>query len=168
VQVGAFKEAETAKRLAARLREQGLSVEESTTGTVAPRPPTEAPASGSAGDRYDVVVSGASAADLDAKIAPKGMTGETTPNGIVVRPSLPLREAVALSRDLADSGMIVQVRRVGGPAPVAAPAPAPAPAGGVALHRVRIGGFPDRATAVAAAKQLEEKGYKTFIARRGE
>ena len=101
---------------------------------------------------------------------PTDEAGETTPNGIVVRPSLPLREAVALSRDLADAGLSVQVRRVGGPAPVVAPAPAPAPApaDGMTLHRVRVGGFPDRATAVAAAKQLEEKGFKPFIARRNE
>lgn len=184
VQVGAFREPETAKRLVARLREQGLSAEESLTGptgptdatgppsTVAPRSSTDPRAGGPSGDRYDVVVSGASAADVDAKLATKGMTGETTPNGIVVRPSLPLREAVALSRELADDGMSVQVRRVGGPAPVPAPAqaqaPAPAPAGGVTLHRVRVGGFPDRATAMAAAKQLEEKGFKPFIARRTE
>jgi cell division septation protein DedD len=159
VQVGAFKDAETAKRLAARLRQQGLRVEE-TTASAAARRPSAVPASGqSAGDRYDVVVSGASAADVDATLAPKGMTAETTASGIVARPSLPLRDAVALSRDLADAGLAVQVRRVGGPGPVAASA------GGETLHRVRVGGFPDRATAVAALKQLEDKGFKPFIAR---
>jgi cell division septation protein DedD len=164
VQVGAFKEPETAKRLVARLREQGLQAEASTTSTVAPRSPAEPPSGGSSIDRYDVVVSGASASDVDAKLAAKGLTGETTPNGIVVRPSLALREAVALSRDLADAGLRVQVRRVGGSAPVAATPPPSA----VMLHRVRVGGFPDRATAVAAAKQLEEKGFKPFIGRGNE
>jgi cell division protein FtsN len=162
VQVGAFKDAETAKRLIASLREQGLRAEETTTSTTAPGPSAAPPGGHSPDDRYDVVVSGASAADVDAKLAPKGMTAETTANGIVARPSLPLRDAVALSRDLADAGLSVQVRRVGGPAPVAAPA------GEATLHRVRVGGFPDRATAMAALKQLEDRGFKPFIAREPE
>lgn len=168
VQVGAFKEPETAKRVVARLREQGFRAEESTIVRGASQPAAEPPSSGSSTDRYDVVVSGATAADVDSKLAAKGLTGENTPNGVVVRPSLPLREAVALSRDLADAGLTIQVRRVGGPAPAApaAPAPpAPTTAGGVTLYRVRVGGFPDRAAAVTVAKQLEEKGFKPFIAR---
>jgi len=160
VQVGAFKDAETAKQVAARLRGQGLRVEESAATVTAAAPPAPAAAK-SVTDRYDVVVSGGAAADVDAKLASKGMTSEATSGGIVVRPSLALRDAVALSRDLADSGLSVQVRRVGGPAP--SPAPAPPPAVAQTLHRVRVGGYPDRATAVAAMKQLEDKGYKAFI-----
>lgn len=165
VQVGAFKDAETAKRIAARLREQGLRVEESpiTTNGAEPR----ASASPPSADRYDVLVSGASAADVEAKLGQKGLTGETTANGVVVRPSLTLREAVTLSRDLADAGLSVQVRRVGGAAPTPTPAP-PSPAGGQTLYRVRVGGFSDRAAAVDAMKQLEGKGFKPFIARGNE
>jgi hypothetical protein len=33
------------------------------------------------------------------------------------------------------------------------------------LHRVRVGAFDDRGTAQAAARELEAKGYKPFIAR---
>ena len=165
VQVGAFKDGETAKRLAARLREQGLGVEESTTTAEAPRSSTPpAPAQ----DRYDVVVSGASAADVEAKLAAKGLKGETTAGGVVVRPNLALREAVVLSRDLADAGLSVQVRRVGGPAQAPAPASTVSPAGGPTLHRVRVGGFPDRAAAVDAMKRLEDKGFKPLIARGSE
>jgi cell division protein FtsN len=168
VQVGAFKDAETAKRIAARLREGGLRVEESpitTTAAAAPRAP--APSA----DRYDVLVSGAAAADVEAKLAPKGFKGETTANGVVVRPSLALREAVALSRDLADAGLSVQVRRIGGPVPGPAPAAAPPPpatTGGQTLYRVRVGGFADRVAAVDAMKQLEGKGFRPFIARGNE
>jgi DedD protein len=166
VQVGAFKDAETAKRVAARLREGGLRVEESSTtlGSAAPRASAAAPAA----DRYDVLVSGASPADVEAKLAPKGFKGETTPTGVVVRPSLALREAVTLSRELADAGLSVQVRRIGPPAAAPAAAPAPAPAAGQTLYRVRVGGFADRAGAVDAMKQLEAKGYKPFIARGNE
>jgi hypothetical protein len=117
-----------------------------------------------------VLVSGASAADVEAKLAPKGFKGETTANGIVVRPSLALREAVSLSRDLADAGLSVQVRRIGGPTPAPATAPAapPVTTGGQTLYRVRVGGFADRVAAVDAMKQLEGKGFKPFIARGNE
>ena len=172
VQVCAYKDAETAKRVATRLRGQGLNVEESTTsvagGPAAPAAASTAAVAKPVSDRYDVIVSGASASDVDAKLSAKGMTSEATSNGIVVRPSLALRDAVALSRDLADSGMNVQVRRVSVPAPSPEPLPAPAPVvaastGGQTLHRVRVGSFPDRAAAVTAMKQLEDKGFKPFI-----
>ena len=170
VQVGAFKDSETAQKVAARLREQGLRVEETTTVPAAPRA-ASAPAVQTPPDRYDVLVSGVSAADIEPKLAGKGLKGENTANGAVVRPSLALREAVALSRDLADAGLSVQVRRIGGPAPApTAPAPTPAasPAAGQTLYRVRVGSYTERAAAVDALKQLEDKGYKPFIARGNE
>ena len=167
VQVGAFKDAETAKRLAARLREGGFYVEESTTTSGASRSSSGPAASPRTADRYDVLVSGASTADIDAKLARKGLKGESTANGIVVRPSLALREAVALSRDLADAGLSVQVRRIGGPAAAVAAA-APAPAAATTLHRVRVGGFTDRAAAADAMKRLEAKGLTPFHARGNE
>jgi hypothetical protein len=171
VQVAAFKDAEAAKRMMSQLRSQGFRVEQTTTeksvaAAVAPTPVAAAP-SGGAGDRYIVVVTGAPG-DLDAKLAAKGMTSEATSGGIAVRPTLPLREAVVLSRELADAGLTVQVRRQGAPAATSAPAvsaPAPStPARGTdTWYRVRVGGFPDRATALASLKKLEEKGYKPFI-----
>jgi len=158
VQVGAFKDPDTAKRLAARLREQGFRVEQSITakGVGAPAPATPA----APGDRYNVLVSGASAADVDAKLAVKGMTSESTAGGVVVQPSLPLREAIALSRDLADAGLSVQVRRAGGPAPRAGDT-----GSGETLHRVRVGGFADRDAAMTSLKKLQAKGFTPFIAR---
>jgi cell division protein FtsN len=85
-----------------------------------------------------------------------------------VKPSLPLRDAVALSKDLAVEGFKVQVRRSGAsgsvPAVVSAPTPVPSE-DGQALHRVRVGAFQDRAAAVAAARELESKGFKPYIAR---
>ena len=170
VQVGAFKDAETAKKVAGRLRDQGLRVEETTIVPAAPRA-ASAPAVQMPPDRYDVLVSGASAADIEPKLTAKGLKGENTANGAVVRPSLALREAVALSRDLADAGLSVQVRRIGGPAPaptVPAPAPSASPAAGQTLYRVRVGGYTERAAAVDALKQLEDKGFKPFIARGNE
>jgi hypothetical protein len=98
--------------------------------------------------------------ELTAKLSAKGLNVDAVAGGVMVKPSLSLREAVALSRDLSTEGLQVQVRRAGrGEATVGASA------GGEAYHRVRVGSFPDRAAALAAAKELESKGYKTFVAR---
>src|SRR5207245_5595190 len=96
VQVGAFKDLESAKRLAARLRDQNYSVEESSTGAPTRQNPGSTPApplpGGDAGaDKYDVFVGGAALAAVTAKLSAKGLTTEPGRDGIVVRPSLPLR-----------------------------------------------------------------------------
>jgi cell division septation protein DedD len=172
VQVGAFKDPETAKRVATKLREENFKVEESLkrVGGSAPAaalPAPKAPAVASASDQYDVFVTGMSVEDLNRRLAGKGLSAETSGSGVVVKPSLPLRDAVALSKDLAVEGFRVQVRRAGGStAAVSNPtAPAAPTEGGQALHRVRVGSFSDKAAALAAARELEAKGYKPYIAR---
>lgn len=173
VQVGAFKDPERAKSLAAKLREAKFSVDESTAGPAgegAGRPGVAAPApapSSTATDKYDVFVTGAPAADLSARLTAKGLATERSGGGVVVKPSLPLRDAVALSKDLATEGLKVQVRRAGAPAPAPEPATPAAAASGETLHRVRVGPFADLAAARAARVELEAKGYKGFIARGG-
>ncbi len=176
VQVGAFRDREYAGRVAARLRGDKFRVEESTAGTgEAPRAAAEpAPvpaASPGLGDRYDVFVTGGSVADINAKLAGKGLATEAAANGVVVKPSLPLRDAVALSKDLASEGLKVQVRRAVGGASRSAPAPGPSrerAGGGEVLHRVRVGPFPDRAAAREALDALKEMGFRdSFIARGG-
>ena len=182
VQVGAFRDAETAKKVAAKLRDDKFNVEESTTrtgGAPAAKPtPTPAPAPAATAkpdigaDQYDVFVTGQTPEELNKRLASKGLAAEASGTGMVVKPSLPLRDAVALSKDLAVEGFKVQVRRAGGSMVSAAPAPVPsapaastASAGGAELHRVRVGAFADRAAAQEAVQQLEAKGYKPYIAR---
>lgn len=167
VQLGAFKEVERANRLADKLRKANFTVEESTAppasaGSGAARRPS---AQTRGGDRYDVFVRGGSVADLSAKLTAKGLASQPSGDGVVVRPSLPLRDAVALSKDLAVEGLRVQVKRVGPASPPAGAAPAAAP--GESLHRVRVGPFTGRAAALAALRDLEAKGYRGFIARGG-
>jgi hypothetical protein len=169
VQVGAFKSPDTAKRLATRLRELKYNVEETSMsgGARTERASAPAPSSPAAGDRYDVYVMGGTAADINAKLGPKGLTSEPSAGGVVVKPSLPLRDAVALSKDLAVDGLKVQVRRSSGGA-----ASAP-PAAGIAssvdgLYRVRVGPFDDRATATSTLRELQQRGYTPFIARAGQ
>jgi cell division septation protein DedD len=164
VQVGAFKSEETAKRVAAKLRDLSYEVHEFTTRSGKTSTATSAAASGpSPTDRYDVFVSGAAAAEVTAKLAAKGFAADAVAGGVVVKPSLPLRDAVALSRDLTADGLKVQVKRASGSASASS---ATADRGaGATLYRVRVGKFNDRASAQAAAKELEGKGYKGFIAR---
>ena len=165
VQVGAFREAAAASRVAGQLRARKYTVEESLAGTAAtPAPGGRAPASGT--DLYDIFVSGGSAAEINARLAARGLAAEAAAGGAVVKPSLPLRDAVALSKDLAGAGMKVQVKRAGGAA-AGAPAPAVTAAAGEALHRVRVGPYPDRAAARAALRELEAAGFKPYIAREG-
>jgi hypothetical protein len=150
----------------------------------APPPPLPAPKAITAPvgpDRYDVIVSGAVPAEMNAKLTAKGLASEPAGDGVRIRPSLPLRDAVALSKDLGGEGFRVQVRRAGStdtasapapapapsPAPAVAPPPRPAPSAddGQTLYRVRVGGFADRAAAQAALRELQEKGYQPFIAK---
>ena len=174
VQVGAFKDAEAARRLAAKLREDNFTVEESLTrgsgaARSAPKGPvaTKTPSTDSGSDQYDVIVSGQTPEELTKRLSAKGLSAEASGAGMVVKPSLPLRDAVALSKDLAVEGFKVQVRRTAGSAvPSASTASTPAASeGGNGLHRVRVGAFSDRAAAQEAARQLEAKGYKPYIAR---
>ena len=176
VQVGAFKDPEAAKRIATKLREENFKVEESlkrvggsarAAAAPAAAPPAAKAPPASPSDQYDVFVTGMSVEDLNRRLAGKGLSAETSGSGVVVKPSLPLRDAVALSKDLAVEGFKVQVRRAGGSTAAASTPPAPAAPteSGQALHRVRVGSFSDKAAALAAARELEAKGYKPYIAR---
>ena len=177
VQVGAFKDPDTAKRVATALRDQNYSVEQTDRQVSAKAAAAAAASSSTApspaaspGDLYDVHVSGMSAVELTKRLSAKGLAAETAGGTVVVKPSLPLRDAVTLSKDLAVDGLKVQVRRAGsGPAPSAPATPPPATASaGETLHRVRVGAFTDVAEARAAVKELEAKGYKPYIARGNE
>ena len=171
VQVGAFKDPETAKRVAAKLRKENFTVKESVTrvGDATPNAPATAAAHGS--DRYEVVVTGMSVEDVNRRLAGKGLAAEAGDGGVIVKPPLPLREAVALSKDLAAGASKVNLRRVRGKAPAAATSPtvsaplAQPVEGGTELYRVRVGAFADRAAAKAAVRKLEAKGYKPYITR---
>jgi len=117
----------------------------------------------SAGDKYDVFVSGTSSADVNTKIAAKGLSADPVAGGAVIKPSLTLRDAVSLSKDLASEGLKVQVRR----ALAGAAAERPAAGGGGTIYRVRVAGFADRTAADEARKALSARGYTGFIGRGG-
>jgi cell division septation protein DedD len=180
VQVGAFRDENKAHNLAAKLRQDNYSVEQTirrgapsvTKSAAADKSAPAASTSGPAGaDQYDVFVSGLSADELSTRLGAKGLTAEPSGAGAVIKPSLPLREAVALSKDLAMDGLKVQVRRAAGASAPAPRAPetraAPTVRGAEGLYRVRVGAFPDKATAMTTLKELEAKGYKPFISRGG-
>ncbi len=159
VQVGAFRDPNTAKRVAASLRGKKFRVDESVKLAAAPAP---TPTALSEGDRYSVVVSGRPPEDIKNALSAKSLRAEPASAGWTIVPAMPLAEAVALSRDLAVDGLTVQVRRAGTASrPAADPNAEP-------LHRVRVGPYPDRPAAVAVVRQLETAGYKPFIARGSE
>jgi cell division septation protein DedD len=177
VQVGAFRDPRMAAALAEKLRAEKFRVQESTVARGRSESPGRdrddvrgAASTGGAegGERYEVFVSGLSPADLLAKVASRGLSASAAAGGAVVRPGLALRDAVALSKDLTSHGLMVQVRRVaGGPADDRR-APTPEGAGsGETIHRVRVGSFPDRATAEEARRELSIRGYAGFLTREG-
>lgn len=172
VQVGAFKNPDTARKLAVRLREQKYNVEETSASGARPArsaTPTTPSPTGSPSDRYDVYVSGGAPADINGKLSAKGLSAEPSGGGVVVKPSMPLRDAVALSKDLAVDGLKVQVRRAGGAAPApASPSNPASTASDGTLYRVRVGPFDDKTTATSTLRELEQKGYTPFIARGGQ
>jgi hypothetical protein len=115
-------------------------------------------------------VSGGTPADINAKLSAKGLSAEPSGAGVVVKPSMPLRDAVALSKDLAVDGLKVQVRRAAAGGPAAAPSPSSSAAvtSDGTLYRVRVGPFDDKSTATSTLRELEQKGYSPFIARGGQ
>jgi hypothetical protein len=174
IQVGAFRDEATAQRVAAELRQRNFRVEESASRTSTPRataPPAPVPV---APDRYAVLVVGATKADVDTRLAGKSLTTAAVEGGVALAPSLPLREAVDLARELSGAGLSVRVRRqpsgeASRPAP-AAGAPAAGPEAGPEagpVYRVRVGAFADRAAAQAALHELESLGYRPFLAGSG-
>lgn len=144
VQVGAFSDAKNASRLATQLKDQKYSVQEATV--------TRGSGGGSGGN--EIFVAGAKQRDVYDKVKAKGLRVDAVKGGAVVRPPLPLKDAVALSKELAGAGMTVKIRRVGG-------------GGGekATFHLVRVGGFADRKEAVAAQQELGGKGVPGFVVR---
>ena len=152
--------------------EQKYNVEETSASgvkTACPAAPSAPPATGSPSDRYDVYISGGAPGDINTKLSAKGLSAEPSGAGVVVKPSMPLRDSVALSKDLAVDGLKVQVRRAaGGPAPSPTTPNSASMASDGTLYRVRVGPFDDKSTATSTLRELEQKGYTPFIARGGQ
>src|SRR2546428_1769965 len=108
IQVGAFKNADAARRLAARLREQHYPVLESSTSGGADRAPSAPPASGGAGsDKYDVFVVGGSPEDITVELSAQGLSTEPARGRVGVETRLALRDALAPCQGPAADGVDV-------------------------------------------------------------
>jgi cell division septation protein DedD len=142
VQVGLFANGDNAERLAKDLREERFAVEVAQT--------TRGGAAGPA-NRHEVVVNGASVETVTAALKGTG-TAEAVAGAVVIRPAMDLKDAVTLSRRLADEGLEVRIRRVGA-----------APAGGDTVFLVRVGGYPTRNAAAAGKRELAAKGVGGFV-----
>lgn len=137
VQVGAFRDSANAAKLAAKLAEENYPVRRAAVTRSAP-------------EGHEVVVIGASAAEVNDKLEGRGWRGETSGAVTVIRPPLTLKDAIALSQTLRADGLKVKIRRAEGT---------------TIVHVVQVGGFPDRAGAETARRELGEKGYSGFVVR---
>lgn len=137
VQVGAFQESANAAKLAAKLTAENYPVRRMAVTRSSP-----------AG--YEVVVLGATPAEVNDRLRGESWRGEAGQGGTVIRPPLSLKDAVALSQTLRAEGFRVKIRRTEGAATV---------------HVVWVGEFPDRAGAEAVRRELKEKGHDGFIVR---
>ena len=135
IQVGAFKDETNAARLAARLSAEKYPVQQSS---------VERPVGGA----HTVFVVGASLDEVNGKLPAKNYRAEKVGEEIVIRPALPLDEAVSLSKELARQGFAVKIRR----SPTTA-----------TYHVVRVGGYPDQERAAAVQRELERKGLLGFL-----
>ena len=143
VQVGLFQNAANAERLAQDLRTDRFSVEVAQVTRDGASP---------AVSRHEVLVTGSSVDAVTAALKGSG-TAQAVTGGVVVRPALDLKDAVALSRRLASEGLEVRIRR----------AAAASTSGGATVHLVRVGGYPTPAEAQAGKKQLAAKGVGGFV-----
>jgi len=135
IQVGAFNGQANAAALAARLVAEGYPARRFSLA----RP---------AGGTHEVFVVGASNDEVTGKLRSKEYRAEAVGPDVVIRPALPLREAVNLSKELASQGLTVKIRRS---------------SSAETFHVVRVGGYPDRQHAQAVQKDLANKGFPGFI-----
>lgn len=137
VQVGAFQDATNAARLAAQLAREKYPVRRGTQSR---------PQSGGTG--HEVLVIGASTEEVNGKLRGATYRAHATPEGVLIQPALPLKEAVSLSQELRADGLNVKIRRAQGAA---------------TLHTVSVGAYPNRSRAEAVRKELQEKGFSGFV-----
>jgi len=135
IQVGAFKAQAHAATLTALLAAQNYP---------ARRFSLARPVVGS----HEVFVVGASPNEVRGKLSSKEYQVEAIGADAVIRPALPLREAVNLSKQLTGQGLTVKIRRA---------------SSAETFHVVRVGGYPDRQHAQAVQKELAAKGLSGFI-----
>jgi cell division septation protein DedD len=142
VQLGVFKDAGHAENLAKAVREEGFPVQVSRVSRGADGGKGMPP-------EHEIFVTDASVEKVTAALRGRG-TAQSVPNGVVVKPSLSLQEAMTVSKQLTDEGLKVVIRPAGGSAQGT-------------YHLVRAGGYADRARALAARDQLKGKGHEGFL-----
>lgn len=136
IQVGAFKDQANAARLAEQLTTMKYQVQRASRA----RPV--------GGGTHEVFVLSASQSEVNGKLQGRDYRAEAVGNEVVIRPPLTLKDAVALSKELANEGLSVKIRRVSDVQ---------------TMHVVRVGGYPDQQRARAVQKELEGKGFPGFI-----
>lgn len=142
VQVGLFKEPANAQALAKALSAQGFPVETT-------RVTRGGTAAATSAQRHELFITGSSVEAVNAALKGRGIA-QSVQGGVSVRPAYDLKQATSLSKELSAEGLNVVIRRAGRGT-------------GDAFTLVRVGGFPDRAKALAAREELQGKGHAGFL-----
>jgi hypothetical protein len=151
VQLGAFKEEKNAEAMVRALREAGIPVDVSRVTRASGEGP-------GVPQQHELFVTDAGVERVNAALKGRG-SAQSAPGGVTVKPAFDLEEAMTISRRLTDQGLKVIIRPAG--------IGGGAADGGVTLHVVRAGGYPDRARALAAREAIRAEGLGTGIVTRG-
>lgn len=149
IQLGAFKEQKNADALAKTLRDAGFPIQ------VTPIRRGGGGESRGAAQQHELFVTETSVEKVNAALKGRG-TAQPVSGGVAVKPAFSLQEAMTVSKRLTDEGLKVVIRPAGG---LASPSQ-----GQGTLHAVRVGGYSNRTSALAARDELTAKGHQGFLA----
>jgi len=149
IQLGAFKEQKNADALAKTLRDAGFPIQ------VTPIRRGGGGESRGAAQQHELFVTETSVEKVNAALKGRG-TAQPVSGGVAVKPAFSLQEAMTVSKRLTDGGLKVVIRPAGG---LATPSQ-----GQGTLHAVRVGGYSNRTSALAARDELTAKGHQGFLA----
>jgi cell division septation protein DedD len=149
IQLGAFKEQKNADALAKPLRDAGFPVQ------VTPIRTGGGGESKGSAQQHELFVTETSVDKVNAALKGRG-TAQPVSGGVAVKPAFSLQDAMTVSKRLTDEGLKVVIRPAG--------ALATPPPGQGTLHAVRVGGYSNRTSALAARDELAAKGHQGFLA----
>lgn len=161
IQLGAFKEQKNADTLAKSLRDAGFPVQ--VTAITRGGNATPASEARTTVQQHELFVTETSVEKVNASLKGRG-TAQAVSGGVAVRPAFTLQEAMSVSKRLTDDGLKVVIRPAGGPGTPSVASSGSGTSGGTTLHAVRVGGYPNRTSALAARDELSTKGHPGFLA----
>lgn len=161
IQLGAFKDPKNADTLAKSLRDAGFPVQVTPITRGGSAAPSSEPRT--TVQQHELFVTETSVDKVNASLKGRG-TAQAVSGGVAVRPAFSLQEAMSVSKRLTDDGLKVVIRPAGGVSTPSITSASSSSSGGSTLHAVRVGGYPNRTSAIAARDELSAKGHPGFLA----